>query len=191
MITAAHARNMKIYGATLTPCNGHSYYTTAHEAVRSAVNSWIRTPGHFDAYIDFDHTIRNPSDTTRLQAAYSNDWLHPNAAGYQLLGESIDLNLFTLSVRVTGPAEHADNAGPGVRLSRVNGTAMIAFALRREAFVSLKIYSLLGKEVSERAGRKFSSGRHTVSLENSDGAKGTYLYSFKADRFSACGIIIY
>jgi lysophospholipase L1-like esterase len=94
MITAAHAKGMKVYGATITPVNGNRYFTTAHEVVRSAVNKWIRSPGNFDGFIDFDHTIRNPSDTTSLQAAYSNDWLHPNAAGYQLLGESIDLNLF-------------------------------------------------------------------------------------------------
>jgi lysophospholipase L1-like esterase len=100
MITAAHAKGIKVYGATITPVNGNTYYTAAHEAVRSAVNNWIRTPGNFDAFIDFDHTIRNPADTTRLQAAYENDWLHPNAAGYQLLGESIDLNLFTQPVKV-------------------------------------------------------------------------------------------
>ncbi len=94
MIADAHAKNMKVYGATITPVNGNAYFTSNHEAVRSAVNKWIRTPGNFDGFIDFDKTIRDPSDTTRLQAAYSKDWLHPNAAGYKLLGESINLNLF-------------------------------------------------------------------------------------------------
>ena len=99
-VTDGHTNNMKVYGATITPVNGNAYYTAAHEAVRAAVNNWIRTPGNFDACIDFDKTIRDPADTTRLQAAYSNDWLHPNAAGYKLLGESIDLNLFTQVVAV-------------------------------------------------------------------------------------------
>jgi lysophospholipase L1-like esterase len=94
-VTDGHAKNMKVYGATITPVNGNAYYSAAHEAVRGAVNKWIRTAGNFDGFIDFDKTIRNPTDTTKLQAAYSNDWLHPNAAGYKLLGESIDLNLFT------------------------------------------------------------------------------------------------
>jgi lysophospholipase L1-like esterase len=93
-IIDGHSKNIKVYGATITPVNGHSYYTAAHEEVRCAVNKWIRTAGNFDGFIDFDKTIRNPTDTTRLQAAYSNDWLHPNAAGYKLLGESINLNLF-------------------------------------------------------------------------------------------------
>ncbi len=94
MIAQAHAENIRIYGATITPFKGSGYYSAAHEAVRTEVNEWIRTPGHFDQCLDFDQIIRDPSDPEKLQEAYSNDWLHPNAAGYQLLGESIDLNLF-------------------------------------------------------------------------------------------------
>lgn len=94
MIAQAHANNIRIYGATITPFKGHSYFTTTHEAVRGEVNEWIRTPGNFDKYIDFDKAIRDPADTLKLLAEYSNDWLHPNAAGYKFLGESVDLNLF-------------------------------------------------------------------------------------------------
>ncbi|MCA9735395.1 T9SS type A sorting domain-containing protein [candidate division KSB1 bacterium] len=94
MISQAHVQNIRIYGATITPFKGHSYYSTAHEAVRQEVNQWIRTPGNFDACIDFDKAIRSDSDTTQMAAAYSNDWLHPSAAGYQFLGESVNLNLF-------------------------------------------------------------------------------------------------
>lgn len=94
LISQAHAQNIRIYGATITPFKGHSYYTASREAVRVEVNEWIRTPGNFDKCIDFDKAIRDPADTEKLHADYSNDWLHPNAAGYQLLGESVDLNLF-------------------------------------------------------------------------------------------------
>jgi lysophospholipase L1-like esterase len=94
MITDAHVQNIRVYGATITPFNGSNYFSAAHEAVRGEVNKWIRTAGNFDCFIDFDKVIRDTTDTTRLQAPFSNDWLHPNAAGYKLLGESIDLNLF-------------------------------------------------------------------------------------------------
>jgi lysophospholipase L1-like esterase len=109
MIDDAHARNLKVYGATITPFGGHSYYTTAHDAVRNEVNTWIRTPGHFDGYIDFDKTIRDPADPTKLLAAYSNDWLHPNANGYKVLGESVDTTLF---IERTSMAGTIANAGP-------------------------------------------------------------------------------
>jgi lysophospholipase L1-like esterase len=95
MIGDAHAKKLKIYGATITPFGGSNYYTPAHEAVRGEVNKWIRTKGNFDKFIDFDKAVRDPNDTTKLQAVYSNDWLHPNAAGYRKLGESLDLDLFS------------------------------------------------------------------------------------------------
>lgn len=94
MLAAAHAKNLKVYGATITPIKDSFYYSEDHEAVRKEVNKWIRTAGNFDACIDFDKAIRDPEDPERLLARYSNDWLHPNAEGYQFLGESIDLNLF-------------------------------------------------------------------------------------------------
>jgi len=94
LILQAHTANIRIYGATITPFKGHGYYSAAHEAVRIEVNNWIRSPGNFDQFIDFDKIIRDPSDNEKLAVAYSNDWLHPNALGYELLGESIDLNLF-------------------------------------------------------------------------------------------------
>jgi lysophospholipase L1-like esterase len=95
MIDQAHARNIKVYGATITPTKGSGHYTEAREVVRNTVNNWIRTPGNFDAYIDFDEAIRDPNDPARMLAKYSNDWLHPNVEGYAFLGRSVDLDLFT------------------------------------------------------------------------------------------------
>lgn len=94
LIFQAHFENKRIYGGTITPFKGSEYYSTAHESIRVEVNEWIRTPGNFDKCIDFDKVIRDPSDQEKLLKVYSNDWLHPNADGYKLLGESIDLNLF-------------------------------------------------------------------------------------------------
>jgi lysophospholipase L1-like esterase len=94
LIDQAHAEDIRIYGATITPFKGHGYYSEAHEAVRQEVNEWIRFSGYFDKVIDFNETIRDSSDTLKLQAEYSNDWLHPNADGYKLLGESVNLDLF-------------------------------------------------------------------------------------------------
>ena len=95
MISEAHAVGIKVYGATITPINKSFYYTDYHEAVRNTVNEWIRTSGHFDAVIDFDKALRNPEDTsTLLPRAQSGDFLHPNEAGYVMMGEAIDLKLF-------------------------------------------------------------------------------------------------
>jgi lysophospholipase L1-like esterase len=183
MVTAAHAKDIKVYGATLTPVNGNSYYSTTHEAVRAAVNKWIRTSGNFDTCIDFDHTIRDPSDSTKLQAAYSNDWLHPNAAGYQLLGESIDLSLFALpTVNLRNNTANTEPVESKLSVNNCKGRTLITFEIPYKTFVSLKVYSMQGKEEGELAGRDFSAGRHTVEFKNGNLAKGIYLYSLKAGK---------
>jgi lysophospholipase L1-like esterase len=184
-VTDGHAKNMKVYGATITPFNGHDYYTAAHESVRRDVNKWIRTPGNFDACIDFDKVVRDPSDTSRFLAAYKNDGLHPNAAGYKAMGESIDPNLFKLDDLVINVKVPKGNAEGTLFSNYVNGTAMITFEIPHETFVSLKVYSILGKEIAELAGRNFSSGRHTVEFNGKNLPQGTYVYSIKAGRFSA------
>lgn len=94
-VDKAHARNLLAYGATITPFGGNSYYTPAHEAARQAVNNWIRTSSKYDAVIDFDAVVRNPTTLTNLLSTYdSGDGLHLNSTGYRAMANAIDLNLF-------------------------------------------------------------------------------------------------
>jgi len=94
MIDRAHAKGLRIYGATILPFKGNRYYNQYSEACRDTVNRWIREPGNYDACIDFDRAMRDPEDSTRLVSTYQNDGLHPDASGYKTMGQSIDLNLF-------------------------------------------------------------------------------------------------
>ena len=94
MILKAHGRNVRIYGATILPFKGNGYFNQYSESCRETVNQWIRTPGNFDACIDFDRIMRDPQDTLRLVSTYQNDGLHPDTAGYRKMGLSIDLSLF-------------------------------------------------------------------------------------------------
>jgi lysophospholipase L1-like esterase len=98
LIERAHARGLTIYGATLLPFAGTTfpgYFTPAAEAKRQTVNAWIRTSGEYDAVIDFDLVTRDPNNPTFLLAAYdSGDGLHPSDAGYEAMGNAIDLKLF-------------------------------------------------------------------------------------------------
>jgi lysophospholipase L1-like esterase len=186
MITDTRAKDpgIKVYGATITPFNGHSYYSSAHESVRSQVNAWIRNPANTDGCIDLDKAVRNPSDTTKLQQAYSNDWLHPNAAGYKAMGEYIDRNLFIPDTKATKASDRIRNAAEALFSHQANGATMITFELPHETFVSLKVYSILGKDVAELAGRKFSSGRHTVEFKGTNRANGMYVCSLVTGKIS-------
>jgi lysophospholipase L1-like esterase len=99
LILRAHGRGIKIFGATLLPFENENFtpgaYTPEGEAKRQAVNAWIRSSGAFDAVIDFEKTLRDPSHPTSMLPKYDcGDHLHPNDLGYQALGDSIDLSLF-------------------------------------------------------------------------------------------------
>jgi lysophospholipase L1-like esterase len=97
IIARAHARGLKIFGATLTPFWGAAYYTEVGEAKRQAVNQWIRTSNAYDAVIDFDRATRDPNDPKKFLAAYDScDHLHPSDAGYKAMADAIDLALFRI-----------------------------------------------------------------------------------------------
>ena len=96
IVARARAKGIKVYGATLLPFMGMAYYhpDALNEADRQAINAWIRTPGHFDAVIDFDKVMRDPARPDRLNPAFDvGDAIHPNPAGYKAMGEAVPLEL--------------------------------------------------------------------------------------------------
>jgi len=93
VIAQAHARGIRVIGATILPFKGWSAWNETLEATRVAVNRWIRTSGEFDAVVDFDKVTRDPADPQKLLAAYdSGDHLHPGDAGYQAMANAVDLS---------------------------------------------------------------------------------------------------
>src|SRR5664279_1056375 len=107
LIERAHAKGLKIFGCTLTPVQGFllpgtpfPIFTPANELKRQALNAWIRTSGEYDAVIDFDRVLRDPSQPARIRPALdSGDHGHPTDAGYKALADSIDLSLFSVDYR--------------------------------------------------------------------------------------------
>ena len=96
LIRAAHARGVRIIGATIIPFKA-PYMPPAGflraEAVRDQVNHWIRTSGEFDAVADFATAVADPAHPEELNPAYnSGGFLHPNDAGYRRIAATINLN---------------------------------------------------------------------------------------------------
>ncbi len=92
VISRAHEHGMRVFGATLMPFEGTIAYDSEGEALRQSVNQWIRTAKKFDGVFDFDALVRDPDRPTHLRKAYdSGDHIHPNAAGYKAMADSISL----------------------------------------------------------------------------------------------------
>ncbi len=95
IIARAHARGIRVFGATIAPFEGAMYWSAEGESQRKAINEWIRHGGEFDAVLDFDAVFRDPAKPTRMAAGkHMGDYLHGNDAGYAAVGNSIDLKLF-------------------------------------------------------------------------------------------------
>ena len=88
MIGKAHSRGLKVYLATITPF-GKCFYDDSFfkEAARQTVNQWIRTNKEADGFIDFDECMRDPEHPSQLKEELQEDWLHPNAKGYEVMGK--------------------------------------------------------------------------------------------------------
>ena len=90
---------IKMIAATLTPFENETFLPGAwnprREAVRQAVNEWLRKVEGFDALADFDRALRDPEHPTRMLPIYDcGDHLHPSDLGYRAMGDAIDLSLF-------------------------------------------------------------------------------------------------
>ena len=100
LVARAHARGVRIVGATLTPFEGalpgtplDNYYQTYKDELRQKINAWIRASGEFDAFLDFDALARDPSHPTRLKPEFdSGDHLHPGDGGNKAMANGIDLD---------------------------------------------------------------------------------------------------
>ncbi|MFC7241269.1 SGNH/GDSL hydrolase family protein [Catellatospora aurea] len=88
----AKDRGLRVVVATLGPFEGYSSWTADKEAVRQAVNAWLRGDNEFDGLLDFDQVLRDPAAPSKVLPAYdSGDHIHPNDTGAQALAAAVPL----------------------------------------------------------------------------------------------------
>ncbi len=107
LIARAHARGVRVIGATITPFAGalrdtpiRGYDSPGKDAVRLAVNDWVRHGGEFDAVVAFDAAVRDPARPEAMLLVFdSGDHLHPGDAGYRAMASRMDAALLSKLVR--------------------------------------------------------------------------------------------
>jgi len=104
IIARAHAKGIKVLMTTIPPFGNAVFpgdhklviHTPEKEAVRLAVNEWLRTTKEADGMADFDAVLRDPARPDRLKSRFdSGDHLHANDAGYAASAAAVPLGFFT------------------------------------------------------------------------------------------------
>ncbi len=94
IINRVHAARIKIIGATIIP-RSDANWTAQMTTNRHQVNDWILHTASFDRVIDFDQVMKDPVNRDILNPILEfGDHIHPNAYGYLLMGQSVNLSVF-------------------------------------------------------------------------------------------------
>lgn len=95
LIARAHSKGVKIYGGTITPYEGASYWSPAGEAIRERINTWIRTSKEWDGVVDFAAAWADPAKPSVMKEGVgAADHLHGSDAGYTAMGDAVPLEFF-------------------------------------------------------------------------------------------------
>jgi len=97
LVRRARLDGLRVYGATIPPNASTPFpnvHTPENETKRQTVNRWIRISRQFDAVVEYDVALRDPSNPLQLLPAYdSGDGIHPNDAGHEAMARAIALSL--------------------------------------------------------------------------------------------------
>jgi len=116
------------------------------------------------------------------------DGAHFDSEGYRILGARYADKMLTLvdTTAVTGISKLAKEK---ISLFKIypnpvtNNTINVTFTLSTKAFVSIKMFSPSGAEISEIAGREFISGEHSLKHIIPNLPAGVYYYIIRTDGF--------
>ena len=90
----AHARGIKVIGATLNP-NGGRGPNPAGDEMREKIDTWVRTNKVYDGYVDELKALQDPANPGTYLPVYDRgDHVHCSPAGYKAMADAFDLKLF-------------------------------------------------------------------------------------------------
>ena len=90
----AHSENLRVVAITLTPWGNYRTWTEQRGQMTHTINNWIRgrANGHLEAndiIVDVYGALGAPGNPDALNPAYTQDHLHPNQAGHEVIASQV------------------------------------------------------------------------------------------------------
>ena len=87
-----------------------------------------------------------------------------------------------IEVQVTAPIKFALNQNYP---NPFNPSTLISYSIPQNSFVTVKVYDIIGNEVSTLVNQTQSAGKYDVKFDASSLSNGVYFYTIKADNFTS------
>jgi hypothetical protein len=138
--------------------------------------------------IDFWTELANEDGT--INSIYnSGDGIHLNEAGHRILFERVvEAKIYEQIILPTSVDYLTTQIPSGFSLEQnypnpFNPTTNIQFNLPHQALVTMRIYNILGQEISTLINKEMESGIHKITWDATNLAAGPYFYVIHADNF--------
>lgn len=119
----------------------------------------------------------------------ASDNIHFDSEGYRVLGRRYAAKMLSLQgIEVADMNDLETNDTYVLDQNYPNpftNKTSISFEIPYNTYISLKVFSILGEEIVELAGKEYSSGKHVIEFEPKNLAQGNYLYMIKTDIFAS------
>ena len=198
--------NIKLQNSNLTTLAGFetNNWTTVYSGTYTPPGTgWqyidFTTPFYFDGVsnllveVCFDNNAYTQNSTVYSTAASGMTWLYytDNSTGCTMTGGSAQANrpnLCFVYQTGTGVGNNGTQLPSKYELSQnypnpFNPVTKINFAIPKTAFVSLKIYNMLGKEMTTLVSDTKAAGYYSIDFNASDLSSGVYYYRLESDGF--------
>jgi len=122
--------------------------------------------------------------------------IHFSAAGYRTLGKNYADSMLVafkkLGTGQTGIADHRTTVGHalGNGIALKIASSSVSFEIPQPAFVTIKAYTLGGKEIAELAGVEYGAGKHTIEFGRKVLPTGVFAFKMKSGFFSATRTVL-
>ncbi|MBE2256611.1 MAG: SBBP repeat-containing protein [Ignavibacteria bacterium] len=170
--------NIYVTGSSSTSFNSNYNYATI-KYNSDGVQQWIKTyngPGNRN---DWPNSIAIDRFNNIYVTGYSDSTLLSETRAFTTIKYSQSVGIQNLSNEIPNKFSLMQNYP-----NPFNPSTTIKFDIQKQGFVTLKVYDMLGKEVSTLVNESLSPGRYKADFTTEGLTSGVYFYRLTTDDFS-------